>query len=376
MTYSVLPHGGRGGNVTSSRIPIHISDTKVLSSGHELEVRSNILLILLLLTIKIKIPEVEIEELLRGNGSYNNESSLRRPVDSIVVLLVDGADELEVTERALGLLWTIEGNGGLWWGTDLDTWGWLLAGDEDEAVTLWLPSKVNNGVLQLEELDWDLLLGDPEELEVGECRLLGLGVAVDLDAKVLALGLPVKLAVGDVEQVSGSDDGLGWNGHKTDTGRLVLHLWGPVGEELLLLLSSGKLNGLGAPLEINNTLNLDGLLAQKTHAGDFVDFDGLSWSDTGEVLLVRRPLEDWPLNLSLSICILFSLDVEIGERAEESSSLEIPDKEVLALLFWAKRMWSIWQADWSVGPGNKVVLIRRVFYHVYERMVEPLDTLP
>lgn len=337
----MLPHGGGGGDVTSSWVPVDISDAEVLSGGHELEVGSNILLLVLLLTIKVKIPEVEVEELLRGDSSNNDETSLWRPVDGVVVLLVDGADELEVANGSLLDLWAVERDGGLWWGTDLDTSWWLLGGDEDEAVALWFPSKVDDGVLELEKLNWDLLLGDSEEFEVGESRLLGLGVAVNLDAEVLTLGLPMKLAVRDIEQVSCTDNSLGWDSHETNTSRLVLHLWGPVCEELFAGLSSGELNGGRAPFEIDNTLNLDGLLAQKAHTWDFVDLDGLSWSDTGEILLIGRPLEDGPLNLPLSI--FFALSFKIGKRAEECSGLEVPDEEVLSLFLWAERVWSIWQ---------------------------------
>lgn len=104
-------------------------------------------------------------------------------MDGVVVLLVDCSDKLEVADSvALGLLGTEEGDGGLWWYGS--TSGDLAGSDQDEAVALGLPSKVDNGVLDgINNLNRHALFPDAENLEVGSQRLLRLGVTIDLDAE-------------------------------------------------------------------------------------------------------------------------------------------------------------------------------------------------
>lgn len=88
-------------------------------------------------------------------------------MDGVVVLLVDGADQLEVTNLiALDLLGAEEGNRCL--GRDGGTDGHLAGGDEDKTVTLGLPGKVDNSVLDgINNLDGHTLLLDAEDFEVG-----------------------------------------------------------------------------------------------------------------------------------------------------------------------------------------------------------------
>lgn len=49
--------------------------------------------------------------------------------------------------------------------------------------------------LELDDLYWVVLFTNSEDLEVAEDGLLGLGVAVNLHAKVVACVLPVDLAL-------------------------------------------------------------------------------------------------------------------------------------------------------------------------------------
>ena len=48
---------------------------------------------------------------------------------------------------------------------------------------------------QLDDLHWEVLLANTEDLEITEDRLLRFGVAIDLDAQEVALVLPMKLAL-------------------------------------------------------------------------------------------------------------------------------------------------------------------------------------
>lgn len=105
---------------------------------------------------------------------------------------------------ALGLLGAEEGNGSL--GRDGGDADRLGCGDDGEAVTLGLPSKVNDSVLDgVDNLNRHTLLLHAEDLKSGGLRLLGLGVSVDLDTQVGGLRLPVKLGIADTEEVEGSD---------------------------------------------------------------------------------------------------------------------------------------------------------------------------
>ena len=71
----------------------------------------------------------------------------------------------------------------------------VVGRDEDKALALWLPSEGGDGVLDLDDLDGAVLVAETEEFEVAVLRLLRLGVTVDLDAKVVAVRLPVDLAL-------------------------------------------------------------------------------------------------------------------------------------------------------------------------------------
>ena len=144
----------------------------MLHSVHELEVGSEILECLVLLAFVVKIPEVELEVLLGVYSSDNHESTLRRPVDGVAVLLVECADVLEVANRvALLLLRAEEGDGCLWWHSS--TRHNLASRDDDETVALWLPCEIDDGVLErVHDLDWDVLLVDTEDFQVRGKRLL------------------------------------------------------------------------------------------------------------------------------------------------------------------------------------------------------------
>ena len=189
---------GNSGDVAARRVPLDVGHTVVLGRVHELEVSHELLVALLGLVLGLleaEIPEVKVERLLRLERSDNNETTPGGPVDGVAVLLVDCADVAEVTGgTALELLRGEEGNGRLGGDGSLDD---NLAGcDEHEAVALGLPGKVDDGILdRVDDFDGDTLLANTEDLKVGGKRLLGLGVAVDLDADVGGIGLPVQLCV-------------------------------------------------------------------------------------------------------------------------------------------------------------------------------------
>jgi hypothetical protein len=201
----VCPDTGAADNVATSGIPVNIGDTIVLSGLHELEVGGEILLGLNLLTLEVHIPEVHIEAGLGVDGCDNNETTLGGPVDTVAGLLIDSAHQLEVTGCVTLLLrceerdGSLRANGGALW--------CLAVCDSNESGSIGLPGKVNDGILQaVNNLNGNTLLANAENLQVGGHGLLGLGVTVDLDADVGTLGLPVQLDIGNVEQVTGTDN--------------------------------------------------------------------------------------------------------------------------------------------------------------------------
>jgi hypothetical protein len=109
----------------------------------------------------------------------------------------------------------------------------------------------------------------------------------------------VQLDIGNVEQVTGTDNLLGGHAHHADTGGVAADFGGPEAEQLLVLLDTFAGDGGRRPLEVHNTLNLDGGLAEEVHIGEFVDRDGLALKHTSNILLISGPLEGGPLHLLL-----------------------------------------------------------------------------
>lgn len=204
----MLPDTCAGGHKATRGVPFDVSHAVVVSSGEELKVGGEVLVLLVLVALKVEVVEVEVVRLLAENGGDNHETAVRRPVDGVVVLLVDGADQLEVTNTvALDLLGAEEADGSL--GRDSRSRRNLASGNEDETVALGFPREVDDCVLDaINDLNWHALLTNAEDLEVGGQALLALAVSVDLDAEEVGVGLPVKLGVGNVEKVAGTDDFL------------------------------------------------------------------------------------------------------------------------------------------------------------------------
>lgn len=296
--YRVSPHASTGDHVTASRVPRNVGHTVVLNGLHQLNVGSEILLGLNLLTLEVHIPEVQVEAGLGVDSGDNHETSLRRPVDTVAGLLLDTPHKFEVAGGAALFLRSEErdrslrGNG--------DAGGGLAISDNDETGSIGLPSKVDDSVLKtVNNLNGNTLLAHAENLEVGGHGLLGLGVTVDLDTDVGTLGLPVQLHIGDIEQVTGTDNLLGRNTHHSHTSGVAANLGGPEAEELLVLLDTLTADSGGRPLEIAHTFNLDRCTAEQVHVGQLVDGDRLTLEHAGDVLLVRGPLESGPLDLLL-----------------------------------------------------------------------------
>lgn len=221
---------------------------------------------------------------------------------------------LEVTGvGTLGLLRAEKGDcrlGGDSCGTDR-----LGCGNDGETVTLGLPGKVDDGVLDgVDNLDRDTLLLDAEDLEGRGLRLLGLGVTVDLDAEVGALGLPVELSITDTEEVQATDNLLGGDAHEADLGGVAANFGCPEAEELLVRLDSIALDRGGRPVKVHHAVNLDGGLVEQVHAGELIDGNGIAGVQTSAVLVVGRPLESRPLLLGGRLALLGLGRIQVGKR--------------------------------------------------------------
>lgn len=134
-------------------------------------------------------------------------------------------------------------------------------GNGDESVTVGFPGEVDHGILEtVDNLDRNTLLAHAENFEVGGERLLGLGVTVDLDTNVGTLGLPVQLDIGNVEEVTSTDNLLGRDAHHTDSGGAAAHFRRPEAQQLFVLLDTLALGRRGGPLKVHHTINLNGRL--------------------------------------------------------------------------------------------------------------------
>ncbi len=67
--------------------------------------------------------------------------------------------------------------------------------DQAEPRARGLPGERDDGVLDLDDLDGNVLLAETEQLEVAVLGLASFGVAVDLDAQEVAVRLEVELAL-------------------------------------------------------------------------------------------------------------------------------------------------------------------------------------
>ena len=68
-------------------------------------------------------------------------------------------------------------------------------------------------------------------------------MTVDLDANIGTLRLPVKLDVGDVEQIPGTNDFLRGNTHHRDAGGIAADFGRPEAKELFVLLDTLAVDG-------------------------------------------------------------------------------------------------------------------------------------
>lgn len=338
-----------------------------------MQVGGQILLTLGLLTLKVHIPEVNIEVGLGVNGSDDDETSLGRPVNGVAGLLLNGADNLEVAGRDTLLFGGEERDGGL--GENGGAAGGLAGGDGDETSSVGLPSKVDDGILEtVDDFDGDTLLAHTENLQVGGHGLLGLGVTVNLDTDVGTLRLPVQLDVRHVEEVTRTDDLLRGNAHQGDTGRVAADFGSPEAEQLFVLLDTLADNGGGGPLEVHNTINLDGSLAQQVHPGELVDRDRLVLQHSRDVLLVSGPLESGPLDLLLGLALSTRAGSQIvrDEGTKRLASDDIPDDDVLSVFLVGQDGVALLHLDGAGRPGGQVALTGREFDQLNERMGELL----
>ena len=63
-TYGMLPYACTRGDESSSRVPVNVSDTIVISRIHQLQIGSQIFVTLRLLALEVHIKEFHIEALL------------------------------------------------------------------------------------------------------------------------------------------------------------------------------------------------------------------------------------------------------------------------------------------------------------------------
>ena len=83
------PDTGTADDVTTSRIPVNISHAVMLCRFQQLEIGSQIFFGFGFLALEVHIPEIKIEAGLRMDSSYDDKTTLGRPVDAVAGLLLD-----------------------------------------------------------------------------------------------------------------------------------------------------------------------------------------------------------------------------------------------------------------------------------------------
>ena len=251
----------------------------------------------------------------------------------------------------------------------------------------------------LDDLNGAVLVAETEELEVAVLRLLRLSVSVDLDAKEVSVRLPVDLAlraerntsisspfsarkgrthVMNVEEVLGANRLPTGKRHEGNASRLVGDLGRPERDDvlahghraLLLLVRLGELLRRRAlllplellpllvaqrtPLEIDNAINLDALLAEQAHRRHLVDRDLLAGRHASEELLVGAPLEHGPDDALLSLDSGVS---DHGERSQKATGHDVPDGDLVPLVLVREER-ILRDLDRAGRPGDEVALER------------------
>lgn len=199
-------------------------------------------------------------------------------------------------------------------------------------------------------------------------------MAVDLNADIGTLRLPVKFDIGHVEQVTSADDLLGRNTHHGDTSGVATNFGSPETEELLVLLDTLAGNGGGGPLEIVDTFDLHGRAAKQVHGRHLVNGNRLALEHARNVLLVSRPLESRPLHLLLwldiTVCRGTSCKIVGDEGAQRLAGLDIPDDNVLSVLLEGQDRLALLNLDRPRGPCRQIALQRGEFNKLYEGVRE------
>ena len=114
------------------------------------------------------------------------------------------------------------------------------------------------------------------------------------------------------------------------------------------------------PLEIDDTFDLEALLSLQAHARQLVHADLLTWRQPRSVLVVWAPLERRPRHL---FPCAFALGEDGGKRAQEVACLDVPDCDVVALVFGGEGTWAFGHVlrhnDRLVRPSDEILFAGR-----------------
>lgn len=184
----MLPDTGTACYISTCWIPLNLRDAIMVGSIHMLQICREVFLRFRLFTFVVEIPKIKIGALLGQKCSYDDKSSLGRPVDGIAVFPIYRADMFEVSDRCpFGFLGTEEGHGSFGWYSrgDKRCFG---GGDKDKPIAFRFPREVDDGIFdRIDDLDWDTLFPNAEDLEVGGQRLFGFRMAIDFYTDICCL---------------------------------------------------------------------------------------------------------------------------------------------------------------------------------------------
>ena len=92
------PRRSASGNITTTRVPLKISDTVVLASTDHLDLLSRVIrrLALSLLISKIDVVPLQVESLTRAHGRNDEVTAARRPEERVGSLAIDRLEQAEI----------------------------------------------------------------------------------------------------------------------------------------------------------------------------------------------------------------------------------------------------------------------------------------
>lgn len=174
-------------------------------------------------------------------------------------------------------------------------------------------------------------------------------------------GYNAKTNLGDIKEIFLPENRSAGEGQECDASRLVGYLGRPIGDHVLpcpfwLSLGGGAVFlavlrrvhvsvTVWTPLKIYHALDLETFLSLQVHARKLVDANHLPCSHPCHKLIVRAPLQRWPLHLLSGAAAVKHAEV-CWEGTEEVPRFDVPNSKVVTLVVWGEVLRALKSTLW------------------------------